>query len=381
MAKYYIWFNDFQNQAASFRNVAKTLAGLESRLISVVNAMDGRASSMASLKTEIRNFSKNIPEIADRVDSIGNTVLEIKNTYFNAEKDSYYTFEDSKQSEGWGWANSIRKILRKGGPSEGLLSLLLRPYANWVDYGNFNLTTKVGALAVIDILKDSRSILKGLVKYQEGLPDLKRLARMGPSWAGKIVLKRLVGLDRFMKARASRAGKWYTRLRLDSSNVVKEQLSKYVKVGTKYGGAKVALAWAGPILTGLENTFENIEEVKSGEISTKRGIAETISETAIDLAIVGGVTLAVAAFAPAAPVILVGVAAAGVKEGLDYVTEKLTGKYLGEEKDFTELASDAVLDGGEWAMKAIKQAFNSATNCFNNPQSPTIAKWKTQLML
>lgn len=284
--------------------------------------------------------------------------------------------------------NSVLNYLGQAGQLGSFLSFALKPFANWADYGIFNLTTKVGAPAVVDILKAGTSTLKGLWKWQKSNEGLKKIARIMPDRANMAKIRRLVGFNDIMIGRASKAGKWGTRFynnfhKLDNwitraeSNGIKGVLSDFTK-----GGAKAAFAWGGTILSGLANAFENADEAKSGIISTQRAVVETISETAIDIgkyALIGaGATAAVAATVGSAPVIIVGAATVGITMGLDYVSKKCTGK------DLTELVSDSIIDVGEGAMKIggnlIKQAYNNATNCFINPKANTVAKWFTQFV-
>lgn len=89
MAKYYIQYNDLQAQAESFKNISKTLGGFEGRLNSIVNAMDGRDSSMASLKRQVQNCGKSMPEMADKMNIMEKVVKDTIAEYLFTEKDNY----------------------------------------------------------------------------------------------------------------------------------------------------------------------------------------------------------------------------------------------------------------------------------------------------
>lgn len=137
------------------------------------------------------------------------------------------------------------------------------------------------------------------------------------------------------------------------------------------GGAKAALAWGGIALDGVVNFFKNKEE--HGGI-TGRAVAETISETAIDIAKGAAITAAVGAAATAlgvvaAPAVVIGAIGVGVTIGLDFASEKIFGK------DLTELVSDFVLDTGVKIGEAAKETFNSAANCFTNAIGNIAAGW------
>ncbi len=89
MAKYNVKYRDLQNQTASLQSIAKTLASFESRLNSIVNAMDGRNSSMASLKTQIKNAAKQIPTLTNQLNSGSTAISSISAVYLTEEKLTY----------------------------------------------------------------------------------------------------------------------------------------------------------------------------------------------------------------------------------------------------------------------------------------------------
>ena len=115
-------------------------------------------------------------------------------------------------------------------------------------------------------------------------------------------------------------------------------------------GAKAA-GWA---LSLVANGFSNYEEYTkaNGAMSKGRAVAETISETLIDMgkgaALTAGVAAACAAAGVAAPAVVVAGGAVVLSLGIDYVGKAITG-----DKSFslTEKLSDAILDTGTAALK------------------------------
>ena len=89
MARYNVKYKDLQKQATSLQSIGKTLASFESKLNSIANAMDGRDSSMASLKTQIKNSAKQLPSLSNRLTSGGAAVSSISALYLSEEKLAY----------------------------------------------------------------------------------------------------------------------------------------------------------------------------------------------------------------------------------------------------------------------------------------------------
>jgi hypothetical protein len=86
MAKYFTQYGDLQNQAASLQNIGKTLASYERELNSIVNAMDGRDSRMATLRTQVRDAATQIPRLSRCLSASGTAASEIGLSYLAAEK-------------------------------------------------------------------------------------------------------------------------------------------------------------------------------------------------------------------------------------------------------------------------------------------------------
>ena len=124
--------------------------------------------------------------------------------------------------------------------------------------------------------------------------------------------------------------------------------------GSKSG---IAAKWIGVGLSGVINGFENYEEHGG---FTARAVAETVSETAIDVG-KGILTTTVvaagigAAFG-AAPAVAVAAVSVGVTWAADKICEKVTGK------DLTEFISDTVLDKAEAVGKGVVDAGRNLVN-------------------
>jgi len=218
----------------------------------------------------------------------------------------------------------------------------------------------IGAPFVVSLLKNGNKTLKGLWEWNENNRKLGKLARMDPGKATAVGLKRLLKLNDLYSGKASTASSWSTRF-YNNFQKLDGPLERF-----KGGGAKAAFAWTGLALNATGNAISNYEKAKSGEISTGRAVAATITETAIDVGkdwLVGAaVTAGVAATIGSAPVIVVAAATIGVSVGLDWASKKITGTLTGTEKGVTEALSDLVLDVGEVAIAKTKQVTSSVVS-------------------
>ena len=129
------------------------------------------------------------------------------------------------------------------------------------------------------------------------------------------------------------------------------------------GKVTTAVQWASTLLSVAGTVAGNYEEYKDkGGFHNKRMWAESVTETAVDVAVNWGAkalagAAAAALIGPGAPVIVAGLFTVGIKWGADAITKKFTGK------SFTEWASDSIIDG---VGKAAKNA------------GKAISKWKSR---
>lgn len=127
---------------------------------------------------------------------------------------------------------------------------------------------------------------------------------------------------------------------------MKAEAEGYVDGASAAKTASSAAKWAGVAVTAVVEGVENYEEYQSGEISGGRAVAETIIETGTDIAmgtvatVATGAILATAGVVSAPAVAVAGIATVAVV-GVNWVTETLTGKDVGE------WVSDTVCDIGE----------------------------------
>ena len=179
-------------------------------------------------------------------------------------------------------------------------------------------------------------------------------------------IKKFIGIDDSLSAAAQSANVFL------KNNVVKQswgarfadQFTDSVKTSTK--GLKKPAGIVSSALTVVVNGVSNYDEWHSGKISKSRAVAETVTESVIDIgtgiAVGAAVTAGLAATVGSAPVLAVAAVSTGVIMGADALTKVITKKVTGEEKGLTETVSDFVLDT---AGNAIKKKIKEAKTVFN----------------
>lgn len=179
-------------------------------------------------------------------------------------------------------------------------------------------------------------------------------------------LKNITGMKKL--GRVSTAKKFSTRfvnnLKNKTSPFRKQLAETFGEYTGKAGAKKCFAAWAGVATTGALNYAANKAEqaASGGTMSDGRVIAETVVETAVDTLVDKGagivVGAAIAAVAPAAPAIVVVAASTVAVTAINAGVEAITGKTA------TEWVSDAIIDTGEAAVKAIGKGVQKAKKFF-----------------
>ncbi len=166
--------------------------------------------------------------------------------------------------------------------------------------------------------------------------------------------KTLLGVENYFNPKtvgvASKASKTSTRI---YNNFQKTRTYEFGKI-TK----------ADVVISGVFNAFKNYSEMKSGKIDAQRAVAETITETAIDVvvdaALYAGIAAVLAGVAgtAAVPALAIGAVVVTTKWFLDIATNAITGTDGG----FTEYVSDKILDFAEYAGDAVKKVKNAVVS-------------------
>lgn len=247
--------------------------------------------------------------------------------------------------------------------------------------GYFGATLGIGE-GVIDIVRGRSTSLSRAKTLKSALKTIKNLdvdiGKMGKAkrilhpdtykatWGNKIF-----GIGNYFNKStgvASQASNWGTRF---YNNFQKAGIKEISKVG-----------WFGVALSGVVNFLDNKEEYKNGEISKERAVAETITETALDvttdIVISAGAAAAVGATAVAfgatvaTPTVVVAAVTVGAKMTLDGIALWATGG----EKKFTEAASDAILDAGTAICKGVAEGGKKIGSAISGAIDSITPKWK-----
>lgn len=346
------------------KTISASVGGCATSVRNARNSLSSKVLNKNGIGYDLQNVCDRIDAVQDRITKLSSFLSSTADSYCNTETRLVSSVSASAAASGSSdggikIGSTANKVLEKMGFIGNVLAFFTKPVANWIDSGVFNIGV-TGATEVAKLIKDGNSTLKGLYEWSKSNKDLDKLARMLPERAKEVRIKRLFGLNDMFAGRASQASSWSTRF-TNNFHKMKSPFESYTS-----GGAKAAFAWAGLGLTALSNTISNIDEHKSGKISAKRAVAETITETAIDVGkgwlIGAAVAAGVAATVGSAPVLVVGAITVGVSVGLDWACKKITGALTGEEKGLTETVSDFVLDVGEAAVSVGKKVVSSAVS-------------------
>ena len=221
-----------------------------------------------------------------------------------------------------------------------------------------------------DIFKNGKKVYNFL---DEARKTYKNYAKIGNAVGADVAkgwwYKKILGLKPL--GRASTAKNPFARFKNNLFNKTSPFNAQIKEVFKNFKGAngagKAIAAWAGVAITGVSSWFSNKEEQvnSNGTMSDSRVIAETISETAVETALVYGTGIVVGAAVTAAigttaaPAILVAGLSCIVTAGINAGVETFTGQTA------TEWISDGVLDVGESIGNVGTNVLNATNSWFN----------------
>lgn len=365
-------------QQSTYQGITQQLGDISSRIGKINQRLTWEISSSSQIHNTLVQYSRLVEQFRNQADALQSNLILIVEQYEKAENGSTNCvvptgttiaraagLSASKLFQGinvassasspsqWDWKKFGANTLGSFGVIGGATSLLLGKYDNAVDWlkGGKNLSKNAYDLA--RTWENYHKISRTGCDYRSNM--LQRFFGLGKNSGAKAVLR---------SGRASTASTFGTRL----YNNLHNQKGFFEQYNLKKG-ASAAFKWAGAGLTLASNAVSNFDP-KSGN-STGRAIAETITETAVDLVKDWGVGLAVSAgvlaVAPAAPAVAIVAATAVATNAIDYGVKKLTGK------SSTELISDCILDTGEkvgkFAINAGKSVVSWGKNLFNSVKS------------
>lgn len=338
------------NVAAQEMQFADQLQSTASKVSSALGQISESSALNADMRSTLNGVAESISEQQSKMERLSIVLSESVEAYETTEKNLINTMHSIESNsavaeDGNFLRDYVYKVIGKAGYFGPLASFAGKIIEGQLGKKDEEFDEEAWRKESIDTSKAGFSILKMLSKWQSGNEELAKLAKYAPNYAREEKLARLVGLNCKMGGKVSTAATWGKRF---AENV--EKSDGIIDDFTK-GGSKCFFAWAGLVVDGAINTYENYQEYKDGEISGERAFVETISETAVDFAVdwaIGtAVTAALAATPIGAPVLLVGACTVGVKVLLDAGCENLFGKNL------SETVSDFYVDIAEDTMNVI----------------------------
>ncbi len=359
--------NGIDMNTASSENVSYRINRLLSRIQSQQTKLRQYESALISVNERFLASDRTIANQARTVNYLLNRVIA---SPYNTSRESLSitakTTEATKlvgafSKEGDGVKDYLWNALKKAGHIGAFVSMV-SDFESYAEARNPRDYPK----GAIKVAKSTKSFVSNLFDDIRKMTKAKRI--MHPSTYKASWAKRIFGTTDYLKkvGGASKSAKFSTRW---YNNFQKAKGKEFSKV-----------TWAGIALDGVFNAMDNYDEYQRGEISGVRAVAETITETGIDVTVNGLLTAAVAATLGAtvgAPVLAVAAGTLAAKTALDGFAKCVTGG----EKDFTEGASDLVLnfgkaiadgtiaDGISKGVQQIGQDISSAVNKIN-------ARWK-----
>jgi hypothetical protein len=310
------------------RKYSKELKDLKSQIKDISNNLSFEVSSKRNIKYRLNNLVTNIGNNVESMQSLTSVLIDVLNKYEQTE--NKILNQNVKLNTGKLMGDELKKILSYF--TGGLSSI------TWDSIESIKGNTYVSWSSVSTISKDFSSLIKSIAK--------------DPSADWKEVFSKFVQL-----------GKTNEEL----GKIINSNISSIGKLNEGFmEGVSNSITGPAVIASGLVNGICNYADYKAGKMTGGRAVAETISETAIDVlktaAITGAITAVCAVAGFAAPVAVIGLGAVVVSTAADTICKWATSKYLGEAKGVTEFVSDWILDNGENIVKSVKDGVSAKWN-------------------
>lgn len=344
MAAFSAEWKKMQTQSSRMQKAGKTLNGLGVTVTSIKSNLSYMGRYANVIRT-LNSISADLKNQANLAQTMGNKLQEVSVTYKNTEQgllgtsSVMPTVDKASDLPGdilsFDW--KVDKLLWKGVGNFGTVGKAVAGFGEMVTGGVTYKTLLGGGGKAVSIFGD---LAKNA--YSEK-PDYKKV--LFGNWKKGGAVKTLKEWAADKPNPIAITGKTST-----FSASIQKQLSDFTFENCKTVGDKIQVGtkWAGVAISGITNGISNYKEYQDGEITAQRAVAETVTETVVDLGIgmlaTAGATALIGA---AAPAVAVGVAAAGAVWAADAATRFFTNKYGKKERGLTECVSDAFLDGIE----------------------------------
>lgn len=292
----------------------------------IVNHMDC-LGNYGSIKKVLENNITSLENIGNLIDSLENTLNDAADAYHKTE-------QELSNADFVSLSDKIIDMIKEGFSSGNIPASIL-PYAKMFESGDMDAGDIAEALLVAPTSLFAFLTEVAEIQTEDGC-TWKKAFNMG------------MGFDEYVIENTQAGEKLWTYFK----QALKNDIDEFADMSSVAKGMGTVAKWAGVITEGIGEVIDNYEEYASGEISGGRAVAETVIETGVGVGMGMVATAAVGAVAVAAPVavpaVVVAAASVAVVGGINFVSELLW------DKDVGELFSDMICDAGEsiakWAM-------------------------------
>lgn len=358
MPRIYVEFLELEQVGNHCKTMASKIDEIQSDLQTTVRQLDWDVRYESNINSTANQIARKLERYSSALKSYQKFIEDARRDYLKLDeykqvKLTAHPVQGTASTWGSGSKSDFdwKDIIKSFGSAGSIFGIInsIGEARNWVDWGNIG----------VDITKTLSSIAKDYNRYN-------KIGRaIGTSNSTGYFLKDFFGLNKVGHAStaSSASARFYNNLHNTTSPY---NLSNILDTFTGKNGVITSVAsWAGVALSGISTAFSNIEEQKksSGNMSTGRVVAETISETAIDTvvtyaggAVIGAAITAAtgAVAAPAVVAVATGVAIAGINAGV----EALIGQSA------TEWVSDTILNAASAVGDVVADGAHAVASWF-----------------
>ena len=354
MPRIYVEFAGFEQIGNQCKSVATKVDSIKSDFQNTVRQLDWDVRYEDNIDNTAKQIAQKLDQYSSTLKAYQQFVEDARNEYVKLDEYGELSVdEDSvKNNDGsvkidFDWKDIV-KSFGSAGSVFGIINGVFGA-KTWVDIG------KVGVSAT----KTIASIAKDYNHYTKIGRAIGTTNSSGYFW------RNFFGFNKVgqVSTASSPSARFYNNLHNTTSPYKLSGL--FDSFRGKKGVVSSVASWTGLALSGIANTFSNIEEQKesNGTMSKERVIAETVTETVVDTVVatagsaVVGAAIATVTGAVAAPAVVAaatGLAIAGINAGV----EALTGKSA------TEWASDAIIDTAVFVGNAVVDGAKAVANWF-----------------
>lgn len=367
MPEYTARWGAMNNTANNFKGYVITIDRCQNSIRNLSRNLYLNSGATRSVQQRLKVLSNTLENLQKQCGYMGTTLSNVAQTYqdteneilgkasvnsINTDINTTVKWQTNKPSntnnadEKLDWKEKIIELVSGAGYIGGIIDGIF----------NFsNIFKKSG----YDRAKSVTDFMKNCLEYITGVRDVISDAKV--KWTGIFKngnWKKIFGFDDLLDTTVKKGAKAAFTENIDDTiselNGTKGKLDCFTK-------------WGGYALSLVSNVIDNKKEYDQGGITKERAVQETFMETVIDIgkdALIGaGVAAACVAAFGSAPAVAVAAGTVAVGWAVDKVTKWATKKFTGKERNFTEFASDTILDFTE----KVTSAKSSVAKWFTKP--------------